>query len=89
MAMAKRAVSKVPAFGLRVALLSLVFGLLAPWPSRAEDIRLMNVGVRVGFTGASVLGEEQQEAFQEYSAFATFGLHLGGIRNQAGEWARG
>lgn len=77
MAMAERAVSKVPAFGLRVALLSLALCLLVPWPSLAEDIRLMNVGIRAGFTGASVLGEEQQEAFQEYSAFATVGLPWG------------
>lgn len=56
---------------------SFAISLLVPWPSRAEDIRLMNVGIRAGFTGASVLGEEQKEAFQEYSAFATLGLPWG------------
>lgn len=66
------------AFGLRSAMTCMALCLLlVPWPSRAEDIRLVNIGIRAGFTGASVLGEEQQEAFQEYSAFATVGLPWG------------
>ena len=37
----------------------------------------MSVGIRGGVTGASVLGEEQQEAFREYDAVATIGLPWG------------
>jgi lipid A 3-O-deacylase PagL len=33
-------------------------------------MRLLSVGIRGGVTGASVLGEEQQETFQEYDVVA-------------------
>ncbi len=56
--------------GLRLSIAFLAVCLLIPWPSYAEDLRLMSVGIRGGFTGASVLGEEQQESFQEYDLVA-------------------
>jgi hypothetical protein len=59
------------------AIAFLTVGFLAPWPSRADDLRLMSVGIRGGVTGASVLGEEQQEAFREFDAVATVGLPWG------------
>jgi lipid A 3-O-deacylase PagL len=59
----------------RVAFLALC--LCAPCPSDAEDIRLMSVGIRGGVTGASVLGEEQQETFQEYDVVAHVRFPLG------------
>jgi hypothetical protein len=69
--------SKVSAFGLRAALVCLALSLVVPWPSRAEDARLLSIGIRAGVTGASVLGEEQQETFREYDAVATVGLPWG------------
>ncbi len=59
---------------VRLALMGLVLCLLAPWPSRAEDLRLLSVGMRARVSGATVLGEVQPEAFQEYDAVASFGL---------------
>lgn len=59
---------------VRLALMGLVLCLLAPWPSRAEDLRLLSVGMRASVSGARVLGDVQPEAFQEYDAVATFGL---------------
>jgi hypothetical protein len=59
---------------VRLALMGLVLCLLAPWPSRAEDLRLLSVGMRAGVSGATVLGDVQPEAFQEYAAVASFGL---------------
>lgn len=68
---------KESAIGLRSAITCLALFLLAPWPSHAEDTRLLSVGIRGGVTGASVLGEEQQETFREYDAVATIGLPWG------------
>jgi len=48
--------------------------LLAPWPSRAEDLRLLSVGLRGRFSEATVIGDVPPEDFQEYDAVATFGL---------------
>lgn len=70
-------VSKVSDYGLCLALVCLAMSLVAPWPSRAEDTRLLSIGLRGGFTGASILGEEQQETFREYDAVATVGLPWG------------
>jgi len=62
---------------VRLALMGLVLCLLAPWPSRAEDLRLLSVGVRAGVSGATVLGDGQPEAAHEYDAVATFALPWG------------
>ena len=59
---------------MRLALMGLVLCLLAPWPIRAEDLRLLSVGMRARVSGATVLGDVQPEAFQEYDAVASFGL---------------
>jgi hypothetical protein len=54
--------------------MGLVLCLLTPWPSRAEDLRLLSVGMRARVSGATVLGDVAPEEFQEYDAVATFGL---------------
>lgn len=67
--------------------MGLVLCLLAPWPSRAEDLRLLSVGMRARISGATVLGEDQPEAFQEYDAVASFGLPWG--RYSQSGWGAG
>ncbi len=62
---------------LRLALMGIVLCLLAPWPSRAEDLRLLSVGMRARVSGVTVLGDVQPESFQEYDAVANFGLPWG------------
>lgn len=57
---------------LLIAAMLVVF--LTPWPSRAEDLRLLSVGLRAGASGTNVLGDAPPEEFQEYGAAATFGL---------------
>ncbi|WP_171160230.1 acyloxyacyl hydrolase [Usitatibacter palustris] len=47
---------------------------LFPWPCGAEDLRLLNVGVRAQVSGATVLGDVAPEEFQAYDASATFKL---------------
>jgi len=60
---------------MRCALLGLLLlCLLAPWPSRAEDLRLLSVGVRARVSGATVLGDVQPEEFDEYDVAASFAL---------------
>lgn len=48
-----------------------------PLPSRAEDLRLLSVGMRASTSGDTVLGDVPPEEFQEYSAVATFRLPWG------------
>jgi len=57
-----------------LAIVGLALGILTPGPSRAEDTRLLAVGLRYGFTGGSPIGEEQQHHFQQYDAMAIVGL---------------
>jgi len=59
---------------MRCALMGLLLCLLAPWPSRAEDLRLLSVGVRAHIFGGTVLGDVQPEEFDEYDAAASFAL---------------
>lgn len=59
---------------VRLVLLSFICCLLAPEPSSAEDIRLLNISLRGRISGATVLGEQQPEEFQEYDLAANFGL---------------
>lgn len=72
---------------VRLALMGLVLCLLAPWPSRAEDLRLLSVGMRARVSGATVLGDVQPEAFQEYDAVASFALPWG--RYSQSGWGAG
>ncbi len=53
------------------------FFFVAPWPSNADEMRLASIGLRAGITGASVLGEEQQQTFREYDAVARIDLPWG------------
>lgn len=57
-----------------LALTTVVLGVLAPWPSQAEDLRLLSVGARVRVGGERVLGAEQPEAFREYDVVASIRL---------------
>ena len=50
------------------------FCLFAPSASWAEDVRLLSVGLRYGFTAGSPIGDEQQYHFQQYDAMGIFGL---------------
>lgn len=59
---------------VRLALTCFVFFVLVPWPGRAEDLRLLNVGIRARYGGQRVLGDVQPEAFREYDAVAAVGL---------------
>ena len=58
----------------RLAVTSFVLGVLAPSPSRAEDLYLLSIGVRARVGGERVLGQEQPEAFHEYDAVASIRL---------------
>lgn len=51
--------------------------LFVPMPCHADDIRLLSVGIRAGITGASVIGEEQQQTFREADVVAQVGLPWG------------
>ena len=59
---------------MRSALLCLVLILLTPSPSHADDLRPLNVAVRGGVTGASILGSDSREDFQQYDVSFTAGL---------------
>lgn len=59
---------------VRLALLSFVWCLLAPGPSYSEDFRLLSISMRARISGATMLGEQQPEEFQEYDLAANFGL---------------
>lgn len=45
--------------------------LVAPAPSDADEVRLLNVGVRGGAAGPNVFGGDEDERFQQYDVFAT------------------
>lgn len=45
-----------------------------PWPSHAEDVRLLSVGVRARFSELTVLGDVAPVFFEAYDAAATFKL---------------
>jgi hypothetical protein len=45
--------------------------LVGPAPSDADELRLLNVGVRGGAAGPNVLGGDEDERFQQYDVFAT------------------
>lgn len=57
-----------------VVLLVFLCALFAPDPSYSDDFRLLNISLRGRISGATVLGEQQPEEFQEYDLMATFGL---------------
>jgi len=67
--------------------MGLVLCLLAPWPSRAEDLRLLSVGMRARVLESTVLGNAQSESFQEYDAVVNAGLPWG-LYSQSG-WGAG
>jgi Lipid A 3-O-deacylase (PagL) len=68
-------------------LTSLLWCLLTPWPSRAEDLHLSSVGMRARVSGATVLGDVSPEEFDEYDVAATFVLPWG--RYSESGWGAG
>lgn len=66
-----------PGTVLRLALLGLALCLLAPEPGRAEELRLLSVGLRARVSEATVLGDVPPEAFHAYDAALNFGLPWG------------
>ena len=57
-----------------VAMMLAVVCLLIPAAGRAEDARLLDIGVRAGFSGNSLIGEQTRQNFQQYDVFAIFAL---------------
>jgi hypothetical protein len=58
-------------------IVAMIVVFLAPWPSRAEDLRLLSFGMRAGVTGTDVLGDVAPESFEAFDAVATFKLPWG------------
>ena len=61
-------------FVVRLLLLSFIWSLLVPAPSYSEEVRLLNLSFRARVSGATTLGEQQPEEFEEYDLAANFGL---------------
>lgn len=61
-------------FQKALALATLVFCVMAPGASQAENWSLASIGVRARIGGERVLGEEQPEAFREYDVVASIRL---------------
>ena len=59
---------------LRLLLLSFIWTLFVPVSSYSEEMRLLNLSFRARFSGATTLGEQQPEEFEEYDLAASFGL---------------
>ena len=74
-------------FRTALALASVILCVLAPGLSRAEELRLLSVGVRARVGGERVLGAEQPEAFREYDAVAS--IRLPWERYSASGWGVG
>jgi hypothetical protein len=70
-----------------LVLTSYIFCVLAPWPSRAEDLSLLSIGVRARVGGERVIGEVQPEAFHEYDAVVS--IRLPWERYSASAWGVG
>lgn len=62
------------AIAVMLALLSLLVCLVSPGLSFAEEFRLLSISARGRVSGATMLGEQQPEEFQEYDLAANFGL---------------
>lgn len=73
--------------GAGLFIVAMIVFFLAPWPSRAEDLRLLSVGMRARVSEATVIGDVAPEEFQEYDAAATFGLRWG--RYSESGWGAG
>jgi len=72
---------------VRLALFGLVLCILAPWPSRAEDLRLLSVGIRASVSETTVLGNVAPEKFEAYDAAVSFVLPWG--RYSSSGWGAG
>jgi hypothetical protein len=72
---------------VRLVVLSFIWCLLASAPSYSEDLHLMSIGIRARVSGATILGEQQPEEFQEYDLAANFRLRW--QRYSASGWGVG
>jgi hypothetical protein len=75
------------AIGAGLFIVAMIVVFHAPRPSRAEELRLLSVGMRASVSGATVLGDVAPEDFQAYDAVATFGLPWG--RYSESGWGAG
>lgn len=57
-----------------VVLMLAVAWLLIPAPGHAEDSRLPEFGLRAGFSGFDLIGEQTPQYFQQYDAYVRFRL---------------
>lgn len=55
-------------------LLSFIWFLLVPTPSYSEEMRLLKLSFRARFSGATTIGKQQPEEFEEYNLAANVGL---------------
>ena len=69
--------------GLCILLVLCIFS----WPSHAEDLRLLSIGIRAGVTGVDVLGDETPGEYEAFDAVATFTLPWG-LYSESG-WGAG
>jgi len=67
----------LPRTFVRLALIGLVLCVLAPWRGRAEDLRLLSIGVRGSVSATDVVGDVAPEKFEAYDAVACFVLPWG------------
>ena len=59
---------------VQLVLFGFIWSMLTPVTSYADDFRLLSLSLRGRVSGATVLGEQQPEEFQEYDLAANFGL---------------
>ncbi len=57
-----------------VAMMLVVVCLLVPAEGRAKDVRLLDIGVRAGFSGTDLIGEKTLQNFQQYDVFVSIAL---------------
>lgn len=72
---------------VRLALMGLVLCILAPWPSRAESLRLLSAAIRASVSEATVLGDDAPEEFEALDAAVSFVLPWG--RYSSSGWGAG
>jgi hypothetical protein len=61
-------------FVVRLLLLFLTWSFLVPAPSHSEEMRLLKLSFRARFSGATTIGEQQPEEFEEYDLAANIEL---------------
>ena len=59
---------------LRLALLVISFGLLIPWPGRAEELRLLSLAARGSVSAETTLGDDAPEENDAYDLALNVGI---------------